>query len=704
MFTGRQLDALTVQPATVTNGTAYDLRIRATSQQPGSDGTDASHYRGSDWVVISNQAPQAAVSAPGAVTGLTATPGDLKLDLAWTAPSGPITHYDVQVTVSTTVADNAALGARVDLAWIAGTYPRGVTRPSHIHTVATNNRPYRVRVRAVNSAGNGPWAFVRGTPREPGTPAAPTGLTVSAGNGRLDLSWTAPAGTVTGYDVHYTSAPKTGAGGVTDFEAAQSGGALASGWWLAASRGTETSPPTATQAITGLTNNIEHRVRVRAKNAQGTGVWLHQTATPAAPVVAAGTATLSVSPTFLVAGQSATATVTLSAAQPGWVQVDVDRSGGTAHQARVLDPPVVFLSAGATSGTSTVRTNANVPQALGTKNIVIGTITEQPNVGTIVAGSPSSVEIEVVEPREVRNLDATAASGRLDLSWDAPLEVTATGYHVHYTSAAAGDVANDAAATGNNPAAAWVAVSRTGTTTSQAISSLTDGTTYRVRVRTVYVSDGSIRSAWSHASGTPQSQMQGPGAPTGLIVYEEDRSLGLEWTAPSGTVTGYDVHYTSAPKTGTGAVTDGAAVQTVSAAAGWVAEDRSTSGTDNFGTLEGLTNGTPYRVRVRAKNSNGNSGWVFGTGTPEPQAPPTNLVVTPGEPPACRVLDRAGQRRGRRIRNLWLRTGHYLGLRGRCRQRRGVVRAQPRGRLGGGLSTLILRYLVHDNDLRQAPG
>ena len=67
-----------------------------------------------------------------------------------------------------------------------------------------------------------------------------------------------------------------------------------------------------------------------------------------------------------------------------------------------LTRPPPFFQPVQPAGTSTVRTNANVPQALGTKNIVIGTITKQPNVGTIVAGSPSSVEIEVVEPREVR--------------------------------------------------------------------------------------------------------------------------------------------------------------------------------------------------------------------------------------------------------------------------------------------------------------
>ena len=47
-------------------------------------------------------------------------------------------------------------------------------------------------------------------PAEAQTPAAPTNLMVSAGDGSLALSWTAPTGTLTGYDVHYTSASATG--------------------------------------------------------------------------------------------------------------------------------------------------------------------------------------------------------------------------------------------------------------------------------------------------------------------------------------------------------------------------------------------------------------------------------------------------------------------------------------------------------------
>lgn len=42
-------------------------------------------------------------------------------------------------------------------------------------------------------------------PAEAQVPNAPTNLTVIAGDTKLEVMWTAPSGTVTSYDVHYTS-------------------------------------------------------------------------------------------------------------------------------------------------------------------------------------------------------------------------------------------------------------------------------------------------------------------------------------------------------------------------------------------------------------------------------------------------------------------------------------------------------------------
>ena len=81
-------------------------------------------------------------------------------------------------------------------------------------------------------------------------------LRVTAGDGRLDLNWPKPLGTVTGYDVEYR----------------QSG---TSAWTDAGHSGTATS-----QAITSLTNGRSYDVRVRAENSSGAGSWVQNTGRP----------------------------------------------------------------------------------------------------------------------------------------------------------------------------------------------------------------------------------------------------------------------------------------------------------------------------------------------------------------------------------------------------------------------------------------
>ena len=106
-----------------------------------------------------------------------------------------------------------------------------------------------------------------------------------------------------------------------------------------------------------------------------------------------------------------------------------------------------------------------------------------------------------------------------------------------------------------------------------------------------------------------------PNAPTRLGVSAGDARLDLGWTAPPGPVTGYDVHYTSAPKTGRGAVADDADASGNDASTAWVPVAR--SGTAASQTISSLSNGTAYRVRVRATNSGQHGPWAFGTGTPK---------------------------------------------------------------------------------------
>ena len=230
-----------------------------------------------------------------------------------------------------------------------------------------------------------------------------------------------------------------------------------------------------------------------------------------------------------------------------------------------------------------------------------------------------AAQAQAQAPAAPTNLSVSAGNAALLLSWTAPTG-TFTGYDVHYTSAPAsgsGAVGNNVAVqTGGSATAAsgWLAVTRSGTTATQTISSLTNSVGYRVRVR---AKTSSVSGAWVFGTGSPSARAATLAAPTNLSVSAGDAQLSLTWTAPTGTLTGYDVHYTSA------AVSSNAVASGGNPATAWVAVTR--SGTTASQTISSLTNRTAYRVRVRAKTSSANGAWVFGSGTP---ASPTTVSLS----------------------------------------------------------------------------
>ena len=98
-------------------------------------------------------------------------------------------------------------------------------------------------------------------------------------------------------------------------------------------------------------------------------------------------------------------------------------------------------------------------------------------------------------------LAVTPGNTNLALAWTAISGVT--GYDVHFTSSTS--VADDAAV-GSTVGTEWVDSSHSGTTASLTISSLTNNTAYRVRVRGVNAQGA---GGWAFGSGTPKASTTG---------------------------------------------------------------------------------------------------------------------------------------------------------------------------------------------------
>jgi glucuronoarabinoxylan endo-1,4-beta-xylanase len=187
---------------------------------------------------------------PNAPTGLTATAGNALVSLTWSASSGA-TSYNVKRS-TTSGGPYTTIGSP--------------TTANYTDSSVTNGTTYYYVVSAVNSAGeSGNSAEVKATPIAP--PAAPTGLTATAGNAQVALSWNASAG-ATSYNVKRSTTSGSG-------------------------YSTISSPATNSYTDTAVTNGTPYYYVVSAVNSGGeSGNSAEVKATPNAQPVQGATATI----------------------------------------------------------------------------------------------------------------------------------------------------------------------------------------------------------------------------------------------------------------------------------------------------------------------------------------------------------------------------------------------------------------------------
>jgi len=130
-------------------------------------------------------------SAPAAPAGVQAVAGDGQVNLIWTAPSGTVSSYAVYYSDTDTVSTSST------------TRVIGITSTSTTIIGLTDGMTYYFIVTAVNAGGESP-ASSQVSATLPSHETAPAGVQAVAGDGQVNLIWTAPSGTVSSYTVYYS--------------------------------------------------------------------------------------------------------------------------------------------------------------------------------------------------------------------------------------------------------------------------------------------------------------------------------------------------------------------------------------------------------------------------------------------------------------------------------------------------------------------
>lgn len=294
-------------------------------------------------------------TAPATPSGLAAAPGDGKVALTWNS-----------------VADADSYQVFRD-----GTQINSGADTTYTDNSATNGTEYSYTVRATNAVGSSPQSSaVKATPvaAAPVAPSAPTGLSATAGDGKVTLTWTGSAG-ATGYDVFRGDA-KVGS----------------------------TTAPTVTYVDATVANGTAYSYTVKAIGPGGTsGASTAASATPQAAPKSSVTATLSCNTLDNLRDWETTLSASLTGSSVNLAFAPGPKSGPVPLQAGWLQPMGTVTIAGvdvAVEGPKydAIPKNTTVPGAT-----LVGAVT----------GTPTSLTIKSIVFKDIgsgSNVDTTCTS------------------------------------------------------------------------------------------------------------------------------------------------------------------------------------------------------------------------------------------------------------------------------------------------------
>jgi fibronectin type 3 domain-containing protein len=551
--------------------------------------------------------PAPAVSAPAAPTGLTATAGNGQVSLSWTASSGA-TSYNVY--------EGTASGSE-------STTPiaTGVTSAAYSVSGLTNGTEYYFKVAAVNASGSSGLSNEASATPTPAVPAAPTGLTATAGSGSVGLTWTASAGALT-YNVYE--------------------GTVSNG---------ESATPVATgisgtsYSVSGLTNGTAYFFTVAAANAGGTSGYSNQAT--ATPIVSGASGTLLAYEPFGEAGATPFALNGVSGGgDSGWNAGWVEQNGSTTVPGYNIASTTPLTYTGLLTTTDyavggdeyqgsgrPLNVSADGPFASYVSDGLIGApgqtvwlsfllrqdaSGQTPYVGLTAQGSASSW---YQNPANIQlGYFGSSSNNGATPMWSLQFNGTTVQTTAPVvTSQPALFVVSDTFGSNGSPDQISVYVNPTSlggaapaTPTLQyspASSTAFQGVVYYGGNGSGNSSLGDIRLGTTYAAVTPTVTLAAPPAPTSLTATAGNGQVSLTWTASAGATT-YNVY-------------EGAA------SGGESSTPIATGITADTYTVAGLANGTQYFFTVAAVNTGGTSGYSNETSaTPSIEyANPTPITV-----------------------------------------------------------------------------